>query len=81
MGLKSINNVPVIGLQVRPTQYISNKVKELDGIMNYKRVKNGFKITVKKWSDEVVVTRLSDNQTVVTKFDDHIKAVAVAQAL
>jgi hypothetical protein len=49
--------------------------------MNYKRVKNGFKITVKQWSDEVVVTRLSDNQSVTTKFSDHIKAVAVAQAL
>lgn len=49
--------------------------------MQVKKVKNGFRITVQKWADEVVVTRLSDNQTVTTKFGDHIQAVMAAKAL
>ena len=49
--------------------------------MNYKRIKNGCRITVKRWSNEVVVTRLSDNETVVTKFSDHVQAVLAAQAV
>ena len=49
--------------------------------MNYKRIKNGYQITVKRWSSEVVVTEIATGKRVVTSFGDHIKAVAVAQAV
>lgn len=48
--------------------------------MKINRIVNGNRITVAKWSSEVVVTSASGEKT-VTKFPDHIKAVMVAKAL
>ena len=49
--------------------------------MNYSKTKNGFKITVKKWSNEVVVTNIETKEVTVKIFSDHIKAIMIAKAL
>lgn len=50
--------------------------------MKINRKKNGYKITVKDWSSEVVLTEIATNKVVAVKtFTDHIQAVLVAKAL
>ena len=50
--------------------------------MQYNKTKNGFKITVKDWSSEIVITN-AQTGTIVKRatFSDHIKAVMLAEKL
>ena len=49
--------------------------------MKISRIKNGFRITVKEWSNEVVITNITDKTSVKKTFSDHIKAVMIAKSL
>lgn len=50
--------------------------------MKINRKKNGYRITVKDWSNVVTVTNLDTGKVINTAtFSDHIKAVLAAKAL
>lgn len=50
--------------------------------MNYSRIKNGVKISVKQWGKVVILTDVSDGRILGQQvFSDHIQAIAIAQAL
>lgn len=50
--------------------------------MNYSKIKNGLRISVKKWDNKITLTDIMSGQIVsVEEFSDHIKAVALAKAL
>lgn len=50
--------------------------------MDYKRIKNGIKITVAQWASEIVLTEIATGEVIaVKKFNDHIQAVTLAKAL
>lgn len=50
--------------------------------MNINRRKNGYKITVKKWSSNVTISNAKTGEIVkVATFSNHIEAVMAATAL
>ena len=49
--------------------------------MNYSKIKNGFKVQVKAWSNVINVINLATKEVTTIKADDHIKAVLMAKAV
>lgn len=49
--------------------------------MKLNRTKNGFKITVKDWSNEVVVRDLHTGEIHKVTFSDHVMAILAAKKL
>lgn len=49
--------------------------------MNYSKIRNGFKITVKRWERVVNLTEIATGRIVKMAFSDHVKAILAAKAL
>lgn len=50
--------------------------------MDYKKVKNGKIITVKKWDDKITITDKDTGEVLAVKqFSDHLVAVSLAKQL
>ena len=50
--------------------------------MAYNKIKNGFRITVKKWSNVVTVSDTTTNKLVKSfTFSDHVTAVLLAKKI
>lgn len=50
--------------------------------MNYNRIKNDVKISVKKWDNKITLTDVATGKVLaIKKFSDHIQAVTLAKAL
>ena len=53
-----------------------------DQKMDYKKVKNGKIITVKKWDDKITITDKATGEVLAIKqFSDHLVAVSLARQL
>lgn len=50
--------------------------------MDYKKVKNGKRITVKAWDNTITITDAKTGQVLgAQSFSDHVQAVTLAKAL
>ena len=49
--------------------------------MQYKKIKNGFEITVQKWSNDINIKNLSTMEVITKTFSDHITAITLAKKL
>ena len=69
-------------MTVNTLQAQANVTSKGDQKMDYKKVKNGKIITVKKWDDKITITDKDTGEVLAVKqFSDHLVAVSLAKQL
>ena len=80
---KEVNGATITqGVTVNTLLAQANVTSKGDQKMDYKKVKNGKIITVKKWDDKITITDKATGEVLAIKqFSDHLVAVSLARQL